>query len=129
MRLPAENRRRLRFAPGVPAALLLAASLAACGGGSDPATVTEGRALFAKTCASCHGADAKGMPKLGKTLHANDFVHQRSVPELVEFIKSGRPAWDPLNTTKVDMPPRGGNPALTDEDLAKIASFVRTLSP
>ena len=91
--------------------------------------MAAGEALFLRTCSMCHGADARGMPRLGKGLRDNGFVRQRSVPELVEFLKTGRPAWDKLNTTRVDMPPRGGNPALTDEDLARIARYVRTLSP
>lgn len=109
----------------VAAAALLA--VACGGGGPDPARVAEGKALFLKTCASCHGPDARGMPKLGKSLWDNPFVQARSDRELVEFIKIGRRPNDPLNTTGVDMPPRGGNPALTDEDLAKIITFVQTL--
>ncbi len=31
------------------------------------------------------------------------------------------------NTTKVDMPPKGGNPALKDDDLVNIAAFLRSL--
>ena len=123
-RSPSRNR-------ALPILALLAAAVlltAACGGGGpDPTQVAEGKALFLKTCASCHGPDARGMPKLGKSLHDNQFVQARSVPELVDFIKIGRRPYDPLNTTGVDMPPRGGNPALTDEDLAKIATFVQTL--
>jgi disulfide bond formation protein DsbB len=42
-------------------------------------------------------------------------------------LKKGRPASDPANTTKVDMPPKGGNPALTDQDLADIVTYVRSL--
>jgi disulfide bond formation protein DsbB len=43
------------------------------------------------------------------------------------FIKTGRPASDPLNTTGVDMPPKGGNPALSDQDLADIIAFIRSI--
>ena len=42
-------------------------------------------------------------------------------------IQVGRPAGDPLNDTGVDMPPRGGNPSLSDEDLAHIVAYLRTL--
>lgn len=44
----------------------------------------------------------------------SEFIKSQSDAQLVEFIKKGRPASDPANTTKVDMPPKGGNPALTD---------------
>jgi len=46
---------------------------------------------------------------------------------LIGFIKSGRPIWDAANTTGLDMPPKGGNPALSDEDLRKIVAYIRAL--
>lgn len=106
---------------------VLALLATACGGGADPTRVAEGQVLFQKTCASCHGPDARGMPKLGKSLWDNQFTRARSDRELVEFLKIGRRPNDPLNTTGVDMPPKGGNPALTEEDLGKIVTFVKSL--
>ena len=47
--------------------------------------------------------------------------------ELLDFIKTGRPISHPDNTTGVDMPPKGGNPALTDEQLTDIIAYIRTL--
>jgi disulfide bond formation protein DsbB len=129
--------RRL-FLPAI--ALAAAAMLAACGGGQPAAAPTaapaqgslggnvdNGKAKFSTTCTSCHGPDAKGMTGLGKDLHNNQFVAGKTDVEMVEFLKKGRPASDPLNTTKVDMPPKGGNPALSDQDLADIVAFLRTL--
>jgi disulfide bond formation protein DsbB len=87
----------------------------------------EGETAFAGTCTACHGPDAHGMPGLGKDLHANAFVAEKSDEEMVAFLKVGRPASDPLNTTKVDMPPKGGNPALSDEDLLNVVAYLRTL--
>ncbi|WP_376791515.1 c-type cytochrome [Thermoflexus sp.] len=89
----------------------------------------KGKELFAGTCASCHGPDAKGLPGLGKDLTTSVFVKQQTDAQLLEFIKKGRPATDPANTTGVDMPPKGGNPALTDQDLADIIAFIRTFNP
>ncbi|MDW8186008.1 MAG: cytochrome c [Anaerolineae bacterium] len=89
----------------------------------------KGKELFLGSCASCHGADAKGLPGLGKDLTTSTFVKQQTDVQLLEFIKKGRPATDPANTTGVDMPPKGGNPALTDQDLADIIAFIRTLNP
>lgn len=89
----------------------------------------RGKELFLGTCASCHGPDAKGLPGLGKDLTASAFVRQQTDAQLLEFIKKGRPATDPANTTGVDMPPKGGNPALTDQDLADIIAFIRTFNP
>lgn len=87
----------------------------------------HGAEVYAGTCSSCHGPDAKGLEGLGKDLHNNAFVAERSDQEMLDFLKVGRPATDPLNTTGVDMPPKGGNPALQDQDLLDVVAYVRTL--
>jgi disulfide bond formation protein DsbB len=137
------KRRRSTLIGLIGAFAMASVLLIACGGGgSQPApqqnppapTVAKsagnadnGKAKFAGTCTSCHGQDAKGMQGLGKNLHSNTFIGAMSDEEVVAFLKKGRPATDPLNTTKVDMPPKGGNPALSDQDLLDIVAFLRTL--
>jgi disulfide bond formation protein DsbB len=64
---------------------------------------------------------------LGKDLTVSTFVASQTDDQLLAFVKKGRPATDPANTTKVDMPPKGGNPALTDQDLANVIAFVRSI--
>lgn len=93
----------------------------------DPALVAQGQQLFA-SCAGCHGLDAHGIPGLGKDLVNSEFVHSLSDDDLLTFIKTGRPIWDPMNTTGIDMPARGGNPMLSDDDLLAIIAYVRSLS-
>ena len=93
----------------------------------DPALVSEGEQLFA-LCAACHGPDARGLPNLGKDLVESEFVAGLTDEALLEFIKTGRPIWDPLNTTGLDMPGKGGNPAMTDEEILAIIAYVRLLS-
>lgn len=115
--------------------LIVALLLAACGGGGAPAQKAEvpkgdavkGKAVFEGTCVSCHGPDAKGLPGLGKNLTTSEWVGQQSDAQLLKFIKTGRPATDKLNTTGVDMPPKGGNPALTDTDIENVIAFVRSI--
>lgn len=108
-------------------------ALAACGGGAPPTPAgpvgdpAQGQEKFAGTCVSCHGPAGEGIAGLGKDMTTSTFIRDLSDAELVEFIKTGRPTSDPLNTTGVDMPPKGGNPALTDQDLADIVAFIRTL--
>jgi mono/diheme cytochrome c family protein len=97
------------------------------GAGSSPGDAAKGRQLFASTCAACHGPHGEGIPGLGKSVMASDFVATRTDAELVAFIESGRSVDDPLNTTGVAMPPKGGNPALTDADLADIVAYIRSL--
>jgi disulfide bond formation protein DsbB len=86
-----------------------------------------GHDLFVASCSACHGAQGEGMEGLGKPLSASDFVTAQSDEELVRFIKMGRPLWDAENTTGLDMPSKGGNPALTDEQLADIVEYIRAL--
>jgi disulfide bond formation protein DsbB len=93
------------------------------GGGGDTA---EGQELFNATCASCHGKDAEN-PSVGKDLRDNTFVQDNSDAELVAFVKEGRPASDPDNTTGTDMPAKGGNPSLTDEDLDSIVAYLKSI--
>ncbi|MDK1019576.1 MAG: cytochrome c [Actinomycetota bacterium] len=120
------------------AALTLA--LAACGGGTGdggsdgdaptPVGASAGDALagadvFKGTCAGCHGGGLEGIDGLGSTLAPSDFVTSLSEADLAAFIAVGRPAGDPANTTGVDMPLRGGNPALSDQDLLDVAAYLQ----
>jgi disulfide bond formation protein DsbB len=123
----------------------LALFLVACGGGDDGDAADEpaeesaaaedalvgdaaaGEPLFQSTCSACHGTDAKGMPNLGKDMTISEFIAGSSDAELLAFVKVGRSVSDPDNTTNVDMPPKGGNPVLSDQDLADIIAFIRTL--
>jgi mono/diheme cytochrome c family protein len=116
--------------------LVAALALAACGGGAATTSqklaapkgdAVKGKAVFEGTCISCHGPDAKGLPGLGKDLTTSEFVAGQTDDQLLAFVKKGRPATDPANTNKVDMPPRGGNPALTDTDLVNVVAFVRSI--
>ena len=67
------------------------------------------------------------MPGLGKDMTNSAFIDGLSDTELVEFIKQGRAVDDPLNTTGVLMPPKGSNPALSDDDLMAVVQFIRSL--
>lgn len=92
------------------------------------AVVNTGSGLFQATCTTCHGFDGTGIPGLGKNLIDSEFVHSLSDADLVAFIEKGRDASDPLNTTGIPMPPYGGNPTLTEDQLHAIVAYVRTLS-
>jgi disulfide bond formation protein DsbB len=86
-----------------------------------------GQELFQQTCAVCHGANAEGVQGLGKNLNANEFVQSKSDEELVAFLVEGRAADHPDNTQGVAMPPKGGNPMLTEDDLQQIVTHLRSL--
>ena len=88
----------------------------------------KGKTLFGSSCSSCHGPEAEGLPNLGKDLTTSAFVHSQSDAQLIDFIKKGRPSSDPANTTGIDMPPKGGNPAITDANLDDIIAFLRSVA-
>ena len=133
----------------VLAALVMVLALAACGGGgggaseeagggdaAPPAEQQEvasagdpeaGKQQFDMVCIACHGAGGVGVEGLGKPFTTSEFLLSVSDQELLDFIKTGRPISHPDNTTGVDMPPKGGNPALTDEQLQDIIAYIRTL--
>jgi disulfide bond formation protein DsbB len=126
--------------------MILVLALAACGGGGDSASSGDnassqseeavpvslgdpeaGKKQYDMICIACHGPGGEGIEGLGKPFTTSEFLRERSDEEMVAFIKVGRPSGDPLNTTGVDMPPKGGNPALTDDQILDIIAFVRTL--
>ena len=112
--------------------LLATLILSACGGSAKPTyapeDVTRGGELFVGTCSACHGPDAKGLPNLGKDLTTSDYVKDSSDEVLLTLLKEGRPSGHELNTTGVDMPPKGGNPSLNDEDLSTIIAYLRSIN-
>jgi len=92
----------------------------------SPELIGRGQELFT-TCSACHGADGHGIPNLGKDLVGTDFIRSLTDDELAQFITTGRPIWDAANTTGVDMPPKGGNPTLTSDDMLAIVAYIRSL--
>ncbi len=88
-----------------------------------------GRDLFVSMCSACHGANGEGMEGLGKTFVGSEFVKATTNKGLMTMVKMGRPIWDAANTTGIDMPPKGGNPAMNDEDLAAIITYIKSLNP
>ena len=129
------------------AALVMVLALAACGGGGGAEETGGGDAVpppaeqevasagdpeagkqqFDMVCIACHGPGGVGVEGLGKPFTTSEFLLTVTDQELLEFVKTGRPVGHPDNTTGVDMPPKGGNPAMTDEQLTDIIAYIRTL--
>lgn len=82
----------------------------------------SGQALFENTCVACHGVDGKGtipgVPDLavaGGRLAQPDRVLIRHV--LDGFQSAG---------SAMAMPPKGGNPGLTEADMAALLAYMRS---
>ncbi|MHC4775399.1 MAG: c-type cytochrome, partial [Planctomycetota bacterium] len=83
----------------------------------------RGAVVWTNTCRSCHGKGGEGIPGQGKDIRASVFIAQQSDEELLDFVKVGRMPFDPLNTTGIQMPPKGGNPLLKDQDLVDAIAY------
>lgn len=130
----------VRFLLSLLAAAVTGLALFGCGDGSGsesgtpaevkllpPGNAADGETVYQGTCIKCHGPDATGIEDSGTNLTTSEFIPNRTDAELVTYIKVGRPMNDPLNMTGVAMPPYGANPMLTDQDLADVVAFLRTL--
>lgn len=104
------------------------AALAAAGGDAELAQyIANGSKLFSTACVACHGPGGVGVAGNGKRLVKNDFIKSLDDDALLAFITQGRSPTDPKNTTGIQMPPKGGNPALSEDDILDIISYLRTL--
>ena len=84
----------------------------------------EGKALYAKDCAKCHGEDGKGETKMGKKLGAKDYTDAKVQDELkdeaaAKAIKEGFKDKD----GKTLMKPAEG---ISDEDVKALVAYMRS---
>jgi mono/diheme cytochrome c family protein len=131
-------RRRSSIGTPLVAALFACGMLVACQKGSSeggatatasaPGDAVHGKQVFMTTCSTCHGTDGKGVKGLGKDLVDSEFVKTKSDADLVKMVSNGRAMNDPLNTTKIAMPPKGGNPALSDKDIRDAVAYLKTIN-
>jgi mono/diheme cytochrome c family protein len=88
----------------------------------DPA---RGATLYGPNCASCHGASMTGVvgPALNPIVKLPGVANPLDPAFLIDIITNGRihQAGDPGST---NMPARGGNPNLTDQDIKDLASYI-----
>lgn len=120
------------------AAMLMVATAACGGGGGGDDTTTSvaaftgdpvrGLELYRGTCIVCHGEGGVGIENLGKPWVGSTFINERTDEEMVAFLLVGRPADHPENTTGIAMLPKGGNNALTEDDLLDLIAYMRTLN-
>ena len=90
-----------------------------------PGDPTKGGTLYAANCASCHGANLEG--GIGAVLNPIDKLPR--VPNgldptfLIAIITNGRQpqSGDPKS---IAMPPKGGNPNLSDQDIKDLAAYI-----
>ena len=101
--------------PGLSLLALLAVPLNAQNQTAQSPAVVQGRPLYDRHCAGCHGVEAQGTARAPE-LSRNRKLRGRSLGELQDLIHNGIPA--------------GGMPAfdLPDTQLAALAAFVHSLN-
>lgn len=82
---------------------------------------SSGQALFAKKCATCHGAKGEGKPAIAKMMKVemHDFaskeVQSKTDAQLTEIIKKGTGKMKPVA-------------GLKDADVENLVAFIRSLA-
>ncbi len=78
---------------------------------------TVGKSIYGKTCALCHAAGVAGAPKPGDKADWAPRIAQGNEVILKHAI-------DGFTGAKGQMPARGGNPALTDDEIKATVAFM-----
>ncbi|MFZ2879941.1 MAG: c-type cytochrome [Phototrophicaceae bacterium] len=94
---------------------------------SGQGSIERGHTLYTETCAGCHGFEGEGVPGLGLPLVTSPLIRYAPDAELLAFLRVGRPADHPDNTTGVSMPPSGGRPDWGDTELLDVIAYLRWL--
>lgn len=81
----------------------------------------SGSAVYHQTCIACHGANGKGAVPGAPDFTSPNGSLKNSDTILLERIISGYQS----PGSPMAMPPRGGNPKLTDDDLKKALAYIR----
>ena len=90
-----------------------------------PGDPTKGAALFGANCASCHGASLTGGigPALNPIEKLPNVANPLDPTFLIGIITNGR-IHQPADPRQTDMPAKGGNSALTDQDVKDLAAYI-----
>ena len=90
-----------------------------------PGDPTKGAALFGANCASCHGASLTGGigPALNPIEKLPNVANALDPAFLIDIITNGR-VHQPGDPRQTDMPAKGGNSALTEQDVKDLASYI-----
>lgn len=129
MRLRKEFKVWALVALAVPALLALTAISTLADSTPSPANLpgdpAKGQALYGANCASCHGASLTGGigPALNPIEKLQGVANPLDPTFLIGIITNGRihQAGDPRQT---DMPAKGGNSALTGQDVNDLAAYI-----
>jgi cytochrome c5 len=81
--------------------------------GAKPAAAANGKAVYDKVCFACHAQSVAGSPKIGDKAAWAPRI-QQGTDTLVQSVIKGKGA----------MPPKAGNPALSDAEIRAAVEFL-----
>lgn len=88
---------------------------------ADTVQVAAGEKLYNQTCIACHGPTGKGAIPGVADLTKSDGALAKQDEVLFKNIKEGFQS----PGAAISMPPKGGNPALTDDDILALLAYLR----
>ena len=81
----------------------------------------SGKAVYEQTCAACHGSDGEGsMPGVPDLTTSNSVLRKPESELIRNTMKGVQSPGSPMG-----MPPKGGNPALTREEITNAIRYMR----
>jgi len=81
-----------------------------------------GKVVYSQTCIACHGANGKGaIPGVADFTKVDGSLNKTDV-ELLKNITDGFQSPGSF----MAMPPKGGNPGLTEDDIKAVLAYLRT---
>ncbi len=101
--------------------VMFAPALASSDGTAVATDTAAGKAVYSQTCIACHGANGEGAIPGVRDLTASDGPLAKSDEELIKNIRDG------FQTpgSAMPMPPNGGNPTLTEDDIRAVVIYLR----
>jgi mono/diheme cytochrome c family protein len=90
-----------------------------------PGDPNKGASLFGQNCATCHGASLGGGigPALNPIAKLPGVANPLDPNYLIDIITNGR-KHQPGDPGTADMPVKGGNPNLTDQNIKDLAAYI-----
>ena len=92
----------------------------AAAGNDTDSTGLSGQEIYSQTCIACHGADGSGaipgVPDFKERLSKTDDI---LLQHIIEGFQSPG--------SSIAMPPKGGNPNLSDQDIRKVLIYIKNL--
>lgn len=101
------------------AAIIIAATAA-----SLNLSAADGKEIYTKDCAKCHGADGKGQTKMGKKTGARDYTNAQVQTEVTDdrAFKAVKDGYKDKNGKEIMKP----SDDLSDADIKAVIAYMRS---